>query len=387
MRTSNGYSEGSERLPSRREERTESKLIPNPYFNRSAIYDEQYFFGRGAELSKIYSLVLQGQLVAVLGERRIGKSSILKALSFEKHLLQFGISEDRRFIFVDGQYFAKDSEQDFLAVLLELISEETGVSSLEPERQSLARAAKQLASQANPLWPVIVLDEIDVLTGNENISPDFFAYLRAWSQDFRVPFVIAIREGSFENLLKTKGPGSPFWNVFTSIYVGPLDEPAALELIRTPADRLGVPFNEEELQWILKLGGRHPFFLQMACYYMFEMMMSENVKGQNFSMVVQDFRREATPHLDYLLGQLPEPELDALVRYALNLTPPKKRIQDELVRKGFLIQEGEEVRVFSMVLGEMIQSQPVITSKQSLAEKIQGTLLDYERVGLLRPLR
>lgn len=380
--TSNDY-EKTEGLTSKREAGAELKGNLNPYFNRSAIDDEQYFFGRTAELSKIYGLILRGQQVAVLGERRIGKSSILKALSFEKHLTKFDIPEDRRFIFVDGQYFGNDSEQDFLSVLLEQISVETGLSSFEPERQSLVRAAKSLSSQANPLRLVIVLDEIDVLTENKNIPANFFAYLRAFAQDLRVAFVIAIREGSFDSLLKTKGPGSPFWNVFTSVYVGPLDEQASLGLIRIPASRLGASFNEEELDWITKLGGRHPFFLQMACHHMFAMRTAVDIRDKNFSFVEQEFRREATPHFDYLLDQLPGPELEGLVEYALNLKRPNKRIQDELLRKGLLIEEqkGEQIRLFSMALQEMIRSQPAVASRKSLTGKIQETFLDYKVGG------
>src|SRR5258705_2838309 len=54
-------------------------MPPNPYLNRVAIKDPAQFFGRTREVSKIFSRIgaSRPQSLSVVGERRIGKSSLL----------------------------------------------------------------------------------------------------------------------------------------------------------------------------------------------------------------------------------------------------------------------------------------------------------------------
>ncbi|HSE99153.1 MAG TPA: ATP-binding protein, partial [Blastocatellia bacterium] len=54
-------------------------MSPNPYLNRVAIKDPRQFFGRSREVSKIFSRIgaSRPQSISVVGERRIGKSSLL----------------------------------------------------------------------------------------------------------------------------------------------------------------------------------------------------------------------------------------------------------------------------------------------------------------------
>ena len=53
--------------------------MANPYFNRSTIRDPRYFYGRKKELQRIFSLIgsTTPQCVSIIGERRIGKSTLL----------------------------------------------------------------------------------------------------------------------------------------------------------------------------------------------------------------------------------------------------------------------------------------------------------------------
>ena len=55
----------------------------NPYLNRTAIKDDRGFFGRRRELATIFSRIdaREPQSVSIVGERRIGKSSLLRKLN------------------------------------------------------------------------------------------------------------------------------------------------------------------------------------------------------------------------------------------------------------------------------------------------------------------
>jgi len=63
-------------------------MIPsaNPYLNRTAIKDARNFFGRRREIATIFSRINADdpQSVSIIGERKIGKSSLLRALLHQR---------------------------------------------------------------------------------------------------------------------------------------------------------------------------------------------------------------------------------------------------------------------------------------------------------------
>src|SRR5215472_17742550 len=111
--------------------------IQNPYTNRSGIRNQEEFFGRAKELRSIYTRICGEQSLYLVGERRIGKSSILNALDFPDERQRFEIPDHLVFTHLDMQFIAGCTEELFLEYLLAEISEKLGVSPGEPSRQSL----------------------------------------------------------------------------------------------------------------------------------------------------------------------------------------------------------------------------------------------------------
>lgn len=74
---------------------------PNPFCNRGVITDPDDFFGRETQIAEIITRLATMQSTSVVGERRIGKSSLLY------HLCQTGArrlkNESYRFCYVDLQ--------------------------------------------------------------------------------------------------------------------------------------------------------------------------------------------------------------------------------------------------------------------------------------------
>ena len=60
--------------------------VRNPFFNRHRITDPAYFFGRQRELERLYSAIATHQCVSLVGERKMGKSSLLTRLSHAETL-------------------------------------------------------------------------------------------------------------------------------------------------------------------------------------------------------------------------------------------------------------------------------------------------------------
>lgn len=317
----------------------------NPYYRRSAISLRDEFFGRRDELSEIYQLLRHQQSIFLYGERRTGKSSILNALTFLRD--EYNIPSQIHFAQVNCLYAEGSPERRFIKHMLEQIDPDLDLDSIPPERDSLMRVAEKAKRDGQRL--VILMDEFDVLVENPHIGNDLFSFFRAWSESFGIPFVITTREGAIDPLVKTKSAGSPFWNIFKTVYVGPFPHHEALELIETPAKRLNVPFKEEEVKWIYDHGGHHPFFLQIAASCAFMLRQSDPARKHIA------FVSEADQHFDYLLDFMSDKERSGLLSF-INHKRVDSRTKSTLLHKGMLIEEGDQLRVFSEALTEKLRA-------------------------------
>src|SRR5215831_11975523 len=73
--------------------------MTNPFLNRTAIRDDQSFVGRMAELNRLFNRIggPQPQSVSIVGDRRIGKSSLLRAVLARRGKF---LSQPERYVFV-----------------------------------------------------------------------------------------------------------------------------------------------------------------------------------------------------------------------------------------------------------------------------------------------
>lgn len=323
----------------------EDEVKPNPYYRRSAISLPHEFFGRQNEMKEIFELIEQQQSIALIGERRAGKSSILNAISFLRG--DSKLSEDVHFVFVNCLYAEGSPERRFIRHMLNQITHELEIDRLPPERDSLFDAAEAAHLRGYKL--VILMDEIDVIVDSREIPKDLFSFFRAWSESFHIPFVITSREGKIEPLLNFTSVGSPFWNNLKTVYVGPFTHAETLNLTMTPAYLCGQPFTPEQVEWIHDHGGHHPFFIQIAASCVFSQPKLDSGRWYSAFMV------EADQHFEYLLEFLEKKQCDALAAFVRG-EPLEPRIKSELLLKGLLIEEDGVPRLFSAALADKLQA-------------------------------
>lgn len=323
----------------------EDEVKANPYYRRSAISSPDEFFGRENEMREIFQLLEQQQSIALIGERRAGKSSILNAISFLSY--DSKLPKDVRFVFVNCLYVEGSPEQRFITLMLNQITKELEIDKLPPERDYLIDAAE--AARTRNYQLVILMDEIDVLVDNPQIPKYLFSFFRAWSENFHIPFVIATREGKIEPLLKVTSVGSPFWNSLKTVYVGPFTHAETLNLILTPAYLSEQPFTDEQVKWIHSQGGHLPFFIQIAASAVFSQHKLDSERWRTA------FMTEADQHFEYLLDFMEEKQRDALSDF-LRGKPLSSRMQSDLLVKGTLIEEDGVQRLFSAGLADKLQA-------------------------------
>ena len=302
----------------------------NPYGQLAAIRNAEMFFGREDSLSLLYNALLDGQCIAITGPRRVGKSSLLTCCRLFEMRQRLGYNLDGHLlILVDLEEHLQRTPDDFFVFICELLLQQSRPkvslempSGIGSDRFSLLLS--QCKSQG--IHPVLLLDEFDAIVRNPQFNPDFFSFLRAQANAGRVSYVTA-SFSTLDQICHSEIVGSPFFNIFSHHRLGPLTQNTAKALITIPSTAAGCPFTENEIQFVLKLAGRHPFYIQRACYFLFEEKSHAQTRlnAQHLANRIYD---ELLPHFAYAWNHLETdvrmPNKDMLpssakVRYSVNL--------------------------------------------------------------------
>lgn len=151
----------------------------NPYLNRVMIQDPSHFYGRRREFSRIFSRigVERPQSVSVVGERRIGKSSLLYQLSLP-HVQERFLSDRASLVvvFLDFQQLRNISLQDFFLVLMNQIrrADPEIVAAEAPGYRAFQQIQERLRERNKRL--ILLLDEFDAITSNAIFDREFYSF-------------------------------------------------------------------------------------------------------------------------------------------------------------------------------------------------------------------
>jgi hypothetical protein len=197
----------------------------NPFTYGRPINNPNRFIGRKHELDRILDYLRDETFnsISIVGERRIGRTSLLKVLQAQ--------SLDAHVYYLDLQIVkSKDTPTDFWRHVLHklpfgLLNDELKAT-LSELRQAesynsfvLDRFFEALGGAG--LSIVLLLDELERLADHPNFDPDFFYELRALALNHRLALVTTSQSELAELSLSDKKSGaSPFFNMFTIIYLG-----------------------------------------------------------------------------------------------------------------------------------------------------------------------
>ncbi len=326
----------------------------NPYMNRLMIRDPADFIGRSAEIEKVFSRLgaARPQSVSIVGERRIGKSSLLHHLSLPDVRRRHLRDPDRFvFVFVDLHGLAGIDVPEFFDLLLEEIAAASGIA--RPTATSTGYTAMKrylpvLERGGRKL--VILWDEFDAITRNPNFGEEVFSFFRSIANRYDVAYVTtAARE--LQDLCHTEAIAvSPFFNIFTNLYLRAFSPEEARALISGPSERAGVPLAPHE-PFLVDIAGCFPFFLQVACSALFDQLAAGLSKEKAEERAAAQFAEEAAPHFRYVWARLPR-ESREVIRAVVEGTSPVSRQNwagDRLQRDGYLVGCRDGYRLFSSV--------------------------------------
>ena len=326
----------------------------NPYHAGRMVTDPTLFFGREEERRRLRARLQNGGSSALVGLRRIGKSSLLYTLS---HHEPFDSKWRLTFAYLDLQ----DARHHTLPGLLNAaLAGWTG--SAAPQVNTLAEFNQvvQTLSESG-LRLALCLDEFEQLTKRPaEFSDEVFESWRALGNAGHIAFLTA-SHSPLADLIRQGGLTSNFDNIFTQVDLGLLDEASALALIRVPAQQQGVTLPDTAVPHLLQLAGAHPFYLQMAAHHLFNHMQ---MGGYRPAQLQQDFLNEAEPYWRRLWDELP-PVQQQLLTAGIQPDPQIviQRQYRKLARSGVLHEEGGIYRPFSDAFGAWLDEEQQIATE------------------------
>ncbi|MBI1922941.1 ATP-binding protein [Candidatus Poribacteria bacterium] len=210
----------------------------NPYLNRMAITNPAEFYGRERELRRIYSRLsaTRPQCLSIIGERKIGKSSLLHFIAHEQNIRQhFETAEKYLFVLVDLQGKADLNLTSFFDMLFQGIRTKVDEFPVLPASPTNAtptfyedfRKLIQVLGQKG-VKLILLLDEFESMARNAAFDLSFFSFLRSIANNNDVAYVTTSRLDLQQVCHHEKVRESPFFNIFTPIPLGGFQEAEAI---------------------------------------------------------------------------------------------------------------------------------------------------------------
>jgi hypothetical protein len=333
----------------------------SPYSFRGPV-SENMFFGREREIKTISQTIQNGDY-AVVGGRRIGKSSILLKLT---RLLNNDPRYCAMYINCEEKF---DYENLFQGLSIEF---RQPLTSAEP--LAFRELAKTLKGQVSPRQVVFLLDEVDELLSFDarfKYAGQLFKTFRAMSHEEVCRFVFTgsrILYGHLHN------PQSPFFNFCEDVNLGPLEKKSVAEIVRKPMHQLGIDLPEENMliNRIGDLTACHPALVQWLCDNLIKMISGRHITLNDletassthefYTYFIETVWGEATP-LEKLITLITEDRLvdsdqlfTALAGYRITNKDVIRKSLDMLQVYGLLDRRGEHYRLTMQHFPHVVRS-------------------------------
>jgi class 3 adenylate cyclase len=331
----------------------------NPYLNRVMLPHPAMFYGRKGLVKRIVTRLTgqRPQSISLVGERRIGKSSLLNFLNFPTTRLNL-IEDPEPYIqiFIDFQQLRTIDESQFVGVIFNELVKQLGDNitlKLTPNFEGMRLLCEKITEAGFKF--IMFFDEFESVTKNAKIGPEFYSFFRSLANNYPVAFVTASGRNLKDMCVTHEISDSPFFNIFTVQNVGLFRKEEAYALVTEPSAQNGIPLEPLKAE-IVEQGGLYPFFLQMLCSAWFEYLEAEGLSAEDVAGekmpkdVVSMFREEAEPHFEYVLETFHKGEIKILKTILSGSKPDPHAVHTEqLEKKGYIIcGEQDEYKPFSV---------------------------------------
>jgi hypothetical protein len=331
----------------------------NPFTSRGIIKDPELFSGRAEQLQTIKNLLLTMQSCSVVGPRRIGKSSLLFYLSRPSyHAKEY--PPEYKFIFLDLQELSGAKVEDFFVTVFSRLRRvypdlAPVDANIDASMSGFRRLLAEISDAGTKL--ILCLDEFEMLSQNSNFSADFFTLLRGLCSNYNFVLVTSSRKSLFDLCHQRDLQTSQLWNIFVELPLGPMKPDEIQTLIRQYLKRGNLSIHQEYIDRTLALAGCHPFFVQIALYFLFEACL--NQQTPDFTTIRDLFMNESTRHYTYAWDQLEKQYQGILLQLEHNPTSITNPVFQILRREALLQGSAENPEFTSDGFREFVRTQSI----------------------------
>ena len=238
----------------------------NPFHWRGMVTDRSAFIGREQELTRIFTRLESLGCVSMVGERRIGKSSLLYQAWLRA---QERLGSSCRPAFADLLSAKHHTLDGLLGAILKGISEDERPlpeASAAEKLTAFEEAVRRVRSRGGV--PVVFLDEFESLAARTSeFGDDLLESWRSLGNDGQMAFV-ASSARPLDEVTQESGFTSSFYNIFAQMKLEEFTDKEAQAFAQRAA-RLGRLEAGDDV-FILRLGGQHPLRLQVAAWHVFD---------------------------------------------------------------------------------------------------------------------
>ena len=255
---------------------------------------------------------------------------------------------------------------------------------------------------AKGLFIALLLDEFEHVTENLNFNAAFFYGLRSLAIHHHLALVTSSRRELIELCHSQAIRSSPFFNIFANINMELFTKNEALDFISSSLNGTKISFTDAEIETIFRIAGNHPYFLQVACSFLFD-AYSQNANSQERVISLRKaFRMEADPHLAFYWRSSDDQEKIVLIALTLlggrrgsnDPNPNMRRLQDlyahfspplaRLEKRELVVSIGDTFSLFNETFGEWIWNEITdtkhnqqsyeewLTSRKGMVEQLKG---------------
>jgi AAA+ ATPase superfamily predicted ATPase len=359
----------------------------NPFTFGNPIRDPKRFIGREEDIRQITNRLLSSarESTSIVGERRIGKTSLLKHLTNSEVAESFGLKNDEFcLVYIDFQGLNDIIPQRFWQRVMRLMAR----TMEDKERKEIF---KDLSKQEyidlfdledlfddigkDGTHVVLLMDEFEYVTQNPNFNADFFGGLRSLAIHYNLSLVTATRRELVELCHSEEIKGSPFFNIFATVVLKPFSPQETDTLIKKYTQTAEIFLTNKEVDFIRQVGGGYPFFVQMIGHYLVA-GKDDGLKGKLLlNDAIKEFNQQAEPHFSYIWTHASESEKITLVT-VIALQQQKKGLKGKtnlvtveeisaiypraprdiinLIKRGSLIEKDGNISLFSSSYAQWI---------------------------------
>ncbi|MCI0471751.1 MAG: AAA-like domain-containing protein, partial [Candidatus Aminicenantes bacterium] len=320
---------------------------------REGIKNINDFYGRRELIEEICHRLKSWQSVSLYGERKMGKTSLLKYL-FQEGIKQVPFPNPSQVIILYETFGGKQdtTEEIFLQGLYDTLNRNINLP-VEPGKMDKNGFNKFIDdSRCRGKHFIFFFDEIDAASENSAFDHTFFSFLRSLSDKYQVQYIIASRK-SIKQLIRENNVASPFNGLFSgNLFKLEVFKPEEAEGFCRKLSRDALAGNAIETEPIIRLAGRHPFLIRLAFYHAVDLAVKSIDNRPDYEQLKSKYEKESY-HAYFLdiWSHLEAAERLLLKNISLkaaldHLKLSEKEMIDDFKSKGLLFQDEEDNYTF-----------------------------------------